>query len=95
MPETKVVAVVPSKVLVVGGRQHSGWLPADAVVPLDTPTRRVELTIEVQFDGFGYLLCYSSSDGSLQGDTWHESQADAERVAHEAIGVQAHEWERA
>jgi len=95
MPETTVVAVVPSKVLAVGGEQHSGWLPADAAVPLDTPTRRVEFKFEVQFDGRGYLLCYSSSDGSLYGDTWHESQADAERVAHEEFGVQAHEWQRA
>ncbi|AVP96827.1 hypothetical protein C7S18_06250 [Ahniella affigens] len=65
------------------------------MVPLDTPTRRVEFTVEVQIEGLGHLLCYASSDGSLYSDTWDEFQADAQCVVHEEFGVRAHEWQRA
>ena len=56
----KRVSGVPVK---FGGESHSGWLPAGAAIPLPTPVLDVLLDIEIQFDGSGYLLCYSSQDG--------------------------------
>jgi hypothetical protein len=53
-----------------------------------------DIEIEAAVDG-GYLLIYEPVDGSLYGnDTFHETQEDAEQVALEQFGVQAHEWQR-
>src|SRR5690242_14316748 len=93
MPDIEIIARVPSKVIVVGGDQHSGWLPAGAVIPLSKPLREVRFTFELHFDGSGFLLCYHSEDHSLYGDTWHESQLEAKRAAFEGFGVQLDEWE--
>ncbi len=62
-------------------------------MPLPTPVREVLLDVEIQFDDYGYLLCYSSQDGSLSADTWHVSLAEAEQVAAEKFGVQASAWQ--
>ena len=94
MAEFTVVATVPSKVVHIGGEQHSGWLPAHASTPNDMPLQEVQLSFELQFDGSGYLLCYSTKDGSVYGDTWHMSQAEAEQVAKEEFGVNPWEWQR-
>lgn len=93
MPKIGVVARVPSKIVVVGGDQHKGWLPAGAAIPPTTPLREITFTFELQSDGSGFVLCYSSIDGSLYGDTWHESQAEARQAALEDFGVQLDEWE--
>ena len=76
-----------------GGEEHSGWLPAGAAVPLRTPVRDVLLDIEIQSDGSGCLLCHSSQDGTIQGDTWHATVADAEQAANEDFGVQPSQWQ--
>jgi hypothetical protein len=95
MTGLSVIASVPSKLVRFGGEQHSGWLPAHATLPASTQQRNVELTFEIQADGTGFLLCYSSTDGAISGDTWHASQAEAEKIAFEDFGVQFHEWLRA
>jgi len=77
------------------GEEHTGLLPAGAAKPLPTPVRDVLLNVEIQFDGSGYLLCYSSTDGTVFGDTWHETLSDAERAATEYFGIDGSEWERA
>jgi hypothetical protein len=76
-----------------GGEQHTGWLPAGAAVPLPTPVRDVLLDIEIEFDGYGYLLCYHSQDGTVHGDTWHQSLGDAEQSAAECFGVESRQWQ--
>jgi hypothetical protein len=76
----------------LGGEEHSGWLPPGAAVPLPAPIHNVLMDIEIQSDGHGYLLCYSSQDGSMCGDTWHETLADAEQTAEEQFGVTAEQW---
>jgi hypothetical protein len=95
MAESTLIASVRSKLVLVSGTQQTGWLPAQAGQPADTPLREMRFSFELQFDGYGYLLCYSSSDGSLYADTWHASQSEAEQVALEAFGVESHEWQRA
>jgi hypothetical protein len=78
-----------------GGEPHSGWLPPGAAIPLPTPIREVLLDIEIQYDASGYLLCYSSPDGSVVGDTWHPLLADAEETATQDFGVQLSQWKNA
>ena len=75
-----------------GGEKHSGWLPPNAAVPKPTPIQDVLLDVEIQFDGHGFLLCYSTQDGVISGDTWHESLSDAEQAAKEQFGIQASQW---
>lgn len=88
-----VVKKITGHVVRVGGDQHSGWLPEGASTPLPTPARDVTFDIEIQFDGFGYLLCYESQAGDLYGDTWHETLGEAEVEAAEMFGVQPSQWQ--
>jgi hypothetical protein len=88
-----VVKRIAGHTVRVGGTQHSGWLPGGAAEPLPTPVRDVTFNIEIDFDGYGYLLCYCSTDGSLYADTWHETLADAEEVAGELFGVRDEQWQ--
>src|SRR4051812_45144632 len=90
MSIVKLVLGLPIR---VGGEQHSGWLPAGAAKPLPTPIRDLLIDIRIEYDGAGYLLCYESRDGSVSGDTWHESLAGAELVAAEKLGVQSVQWQ--
>ena len=76
-----------------GGEEHTGWLPAGAAMPLPTPLRNVIIDLEIQFDGSGYLLCFSARDGSMSGDTWHESLSQAEQAALECFGIEPVQWQ--
>jgi hypothetical protein len=78
----------------IGGEPHSEWLPPGAGVPLPMPIREVELDlmIESQDGGGGFLLIYRSRDGSVQGDTWHETVADAREQAHAWFDVSPDAW---
>jgi hypothetical protein len=77
----------------IGGVSHSGWLPPGASIPLPTPVHEVALDLEIQFDGSGYLLCYSTADGSVRGDTWHQLLEDAVTEAEKAFGIPACVWQ--
>jgi hypothetical protein len=94
MSELTVIATLPNRIIAVGGNKHSGWLPVHAVEPLPTPVQEIEFTFELQFDGSGYLLSYSSLDDSTFGDTWCASLAEAEQVALNDFGIGLHEWQR-
>jgi hypothetical protein len=76
----------------IGGEPHTGWLPPGAAMPLPTPERDVVLSFVIEFDGPGYLLIVESTDGSVRGDTWHESIADAQAQAESSYGVSPSEW---
>ena len=76
----------------IGGEPHSGWLPRGAATPLPTPKRDVVLSFMIEFDGSGYLLLVESADGSVRGDTWHESIADAQAQAESWFGVPPAAW---
>jgi hypothetical protein len=67
-------------------------LPAGAAVPPPTPWREVWLTFEIEFDGSGYLLVVQSADGSVYGDTWHQTLADAHEQAGTTYGVPRSAW---
>ncbi len=76
----------------IGGVEHSGWLPSEATTPLPTPIHVLVLEIEIHRADSGFLLCYSSQDGSFSGDTWHCSLEEAERAATELFGVKQSDW---
>lgn len=90
--EMETVKFLNGRQLRIGGIAHSGWLPPGAAKPLPTPVRELVLNLEILFDGHGYLLCYASADGTLFGDTWHESLADAEHAASLYFGIDFREW---
>ena len=76
-----------------GGEPHSGWLPPGAAVPMPTPVHEVELDLTIESeDGGGFLLIYVSRDGSVRGDTWHESVANAREQAHFWFDVPTDAW---
>jgi hypothetical protein len=87
-----IVLRAADKEVVVGGTQQSGWLPAGAGRLLPEPIRAVRMSLEIDDDAGGYLLCCSSKDASLYADTWHETLAQAKWAAQEDFGVQDHEW---
>ncbi len=88
----RVVRKKSAHLVRVGGEQHSGWLPAGVARPLPTPVRDVLFDVEIQDTGAGFLLCYVSHDGSLYGDTWHETLSQAEQVAQEDFGLGRDDW---
>jgi hypothetical protein len=89
----KVIKEIKNYKVTIGSEQHMGWLPAGASNPLFTPAREVILNITIEHDGSGYLLCYTSSDGDIYGDTWHETLESAESEAFEYFGVNFNKWE--
>ncbi len=92
MSDIESIAKARKNVL-VSGDQQSGWFPVTG--EQTEPVQTVLLNIEVQFDGSGYLLRYSSDDGLFYGDTWHPSENEARQAALEEFGVQPNEWRRA
>lgn len=92
MSTSKLIATAQKAVLVIGD-QVSGWSVVTNAKA--EHVRSVQLNIELQFDGSGYLLCYSSDIDQLYGDTWHLSQEEAIQVALEEFGVRRNEWRHA
>lgn len=92
---TTVVKTIFGQRVMIGGAQHSGWLPERATIPPATPIREVALDLEIQFDGSGYNLRYVSEDRELYGDTWHETLDDAMAAAAESFGVRDDQWQTA
>lgn len=78
--------------LVIGGEEHSGWLPEGAAMPLPTPVRNVVLDLSIEFDGSGYLLIHQSTDGSLAGDLWYPTLEEAQTAAGEFFKVGHSQW---
>jgi hypothetical protein len=50
------------------------------------------MDLEIEFDGDGYLLCYSSCDGAMCGDTWHRTLGEAEEAAMDYFGATREPW---
>ncbi len=86
------VRFIKNRPITIGGEEHSGWLPAGAATPLPTPVRHLLFNLEIQFDGDGYLLCHESTDGTVSGDTWHQTLFDAENAAQDWFGIAGSEW---
>lgn len=87
-----LLKVIRERPVRIGGQQHTGWLAASAGRPLPAPIRDLLFNFEIQFDGYGYLLAYVSTDATVYGDTWHESLEEAEAAALDNFGIAANEW---
>ncbi|WP_124706407.1 hypothetical protein [Sulfuriferula multivorans] len=86
------------KAVPVFGNQHSGWgCPVTEAHQANCalPIREELFDIEIHLDGSGYLLCYSTSDHALYGDSWHLTELEAKQTALEELGVQFNEWQHA
>jgi hypothetical protein len=86
------------KVVPVFGSQHSGWgcpITEAHRVNCASPIREELFDIEVRYDGKGYLLCYSTYENALYGDSWHPTELEAKHAALEEFGVQFNEWQHA
>lgn len=86
------VRFIKHRATIIGGEEHSGWLPAGAATLLPTPMRHLLFNLEILFDGEGYLLCHESTYGTVSGDTWHQTLSDAENSAHDWFGIAGTEW---
>jgi hypothetical protein len=80
--------------MTVGGEPHAGWLPPNVAIPLPSPVRSVELDLTIEADGDGFLLVFESCDGTVRGDTWHSTVADARDAAKRYFGVSTEAWSR-
>jgi hypothetical protein len=94
MDEVTIVAVMPTKIVRVAGSIRTSWLLENAINAPSSPSREVEMKAEIQDDGHGYLLIYTSNDPSIWGDTWHESQEEAEKKAFDDFRIEARDWVR-
>ena len=75
-----------------GGKEHSGWLPANAVTPQPTPVEDALVDFEVNELEGGYILAWYSRNTSHRGDSWHETLDDALQQASTEFGVMPEEW---
>jgi hypothetical protein len=87
-----VVSCIDNYRTTIGGEPHTGWLPAGAATPLPTPKRDVVLNFVIESEGSGFLLIVGSADGSITGDTWHDSLVDAQAQAELWYGVSPSLW---
>lgn len=75
----------------ITGFQYSGWRMAEDA---DSNGRVLPFNFSITDDGAGqFLLVYRSVDGSLYGDTWHETMDAAFASAQRQFGISREEWE--
>ena len=84
--------VIRDRPMHLGGKEHVGWLPAEAAKPLPTP--RVELHVDflIEGDDQGAQLYWHGSDGSRL-DYWRESVQGAVEQAEFSWGIKPTEWQ--
>ncbi len=93
MSELKLFASIQGRYIRVGGKEHSGWLPEGFVKPRPTPERNLKFNFEIRDDGGGHFIFYhESEDGSILGDTWHETLEDAINQAQHDFGIIRADW---
>ena len=86
----RILRAAPRAIAVIGD-QCSGWRCVRG--PASSDTRRVPFRFELQDDVHGCLLCCTSTDGQLYGDTWHADLDEALEAANREFGIDTGEWE--
>jgi hypothetical protein len=86
----KRISAIPFR---FGGVEHSGWLPSNAAKPPPTPVEDWLLDLEIIEEAGGFMLCWSSLDGTHCGDLWFEKVEDAERQAERDFGISKGAWQ--
>jgi hypothetical protein len=80
--------------MLLGGQEHSGWLPEGAAAPAPTPTSEVLVDLLIEGDESGAMLYWEGRDGSQQ-DYWRESVGGAIEQAEFSWGILPEEWKPA
>jgi hypothetical protein len=91
----RVIKKVTGFRLALGGEEPYGWLPSGAARPAPEPLRELVCTVEIVFDGQGWLLVCHSDDSEYSSDTWHESLERAEQQTQFEFGIKPSQWESA
>src|SRR5687767_2864454 len=95
-----VLKRLQASAVTLGGEEHTGWLPSDAVRPRPTPAEREVVDVQIESTDGGYLLAWAArpsptcreSRPPKVGDTWHQTIEEAEAAAREAFGNQHEHW---
>ena len=77
--------------MVMGGREHTGWLPEGAAQPAPTPVADMVVDFLIEGDDNGAMLYWKGRDGS-QLDYWRESVSGAIEQAEFSWGIRPDEW---
>lgn len=80
---------------IFGGEESSGWVPPHAPAPPRTPTRTVDLLVEIESTGQGFTLAWSGPEAVDCGDLWFIELQFAEHAAEELFGITGEHWEPA
>jgi len=90
-----IVRYIQNRAVILGGEEHSGWLPNGAPQPLPTPDLKIvfDLVIEQEADG-SCLLIRDSRPPGHSGDTWHPNLVDALAKASDWFGIEIDEWSK-
>jgi hypothetical protein len=75
----------------LGGKEHVGWLPAEAAKPPPTPRTEVDVDFLIEGDEEGAQLYWRGSDGS-RWDYSRESVQGAIEQAEFSWGIKPDEW---
>lgn len=82
-------AAIPCRSLLVSVNPDGSWSGADEGTP---GAEDIDFRFEIIGDGKGFLLVYASLDGKLGADEWFATLEEAQTVAADAFGIEAHEW---
>jgi hypothetical protein len=84
-----------------GGQEHRGWLPNGAAQPRATPTIHAAIGFRILETSDGYSLEWGPEEGEsvpskppYQGDTWHQTLAEALAYAQSTFGLLPGIWKR-
>jgi hypothetical protein len=78
-----------------GGEEHSGWLPANASLPLPTPVEVAVVDFEINEVEGGYIFEWHSRNTSHRGDLWYETLEGALEQASIDWGIRPEQWRSA
>ncbi len=83
---------VTNFLVTVGGEQHSGWLPENAVEPLPIPVREIVFDFELEGTVGGYIFKFYSRCGEMIGDDWYQYLEDALIEVQQRFGIPLDAW---
>ncbi|MEO7456324.1 MAG: hypothetical protein ABIY52_08680 [Gemmatimonadaceae bacterium] len=76
-----------------GGEDASGWLPPHAPTPPRTPERTVDLLVQIEGSGGGFILQWTGPEREFCGDHWYSELPFAEHAAEELFGITGDDWD--
>jgi hypothetical protein len=94
MNKEKIITEIKHYPFVLGGVDHTGWLPNNASIPKATAKQNIILNFEIIDIGeSGYRLQWWTDDNEYGGDTWHETIEAAKRQALLWFKIKENAWQ--